>query len=1187
MIQDTLSKVVYTADGEQRQWDVPFQFNDSKDLHIYLTDDGVRVEEVFQNFEFNKEGNYFIYPTPESGLAPLEAGKQILILRETPNTQEEDSSEIYFKSKDIERGLDKLTMQVQELARDSYRAVKVSHFDTTTPEDFTEMLFEAGAKAEEAAARAATSESNAALSEQNAASSKLSAEQASASAIAASQLATSKAEESLRNAERAEIAAADSNMHATNSAESASMAAALLQEVSNSIYNKAQVDAKISGLQAEIDTVEAYIPSDTSDSNMLVNKKELVDKETDIREDLNLGLSGLQNQITAQSAVVSGKQDKLIAGPNITINGNVISATGAGEGGSSEAAWGAISGDINAQTDLINLVGNKESEIRADVNEADSQLQAQITAQATAIAEKQDKLTAGEGVTIEGNVISATGGGGGGSAELPDNVYTEDNLIAGENVTITEVLPEGGIDEHTLACWHFDTDNVDVVNGISLGSSVETSFFKFAQGCSLGNVYQTYINLPFSFGSTQDFSFDLWYLRYASNGDGEIGFKDGKGYYHTMWFYINYLGQVQCRHNGTLSEVVATIPQGKWAHLYAHHKAETNTYEYFIDGKKVYSAVDETLFGDRSQFSIASYYTAYKDEVRISDCIRWDEDFTPPTEPYTLATGPTKKAINAVIPEVELPENVYTSDNLVAGANIEIKEVINPNVIDDNTLLCWHFDGDTKDVVQGAEIELYPGYASLNTSVYKFGSGSCPDYLNPGKYVSLGTTITDNDNFTIDYWTRALNNPETFSWKCSLTGSTTINFSAFGSNNLLFQAIDPSYGTEIASIQKTNTIDASTWSHWAFTYNKDNREVAVYANGEKQGSTILPTSFTFSFDTFIPLDTNYNQGLIDELRVTKSLAWEKDFTPPTEAYTKGEGVTKKAISAIIPPVKLPSDVYRQSNLLGGKNIEIVPEPVEGGIDEVTVACWHFDGRLEDEVSGFVPDAFYSDFLVTSTSKFGSGCYNIQYASTLATFNEFDSFAVDFWYKHNSEYQNAYVGINSDNYSSTTSPTNGYRLVIRGTQIGFQHSRYHENNSDSEFVDFPMYSSGIWHHIVVQRIGASILQLFVDGTMLLQKTMDLSLQRSNNVVFYGSGQYFDEIRISHTSRYNEDFTPPTKPYSVAAPTGNMVINGATKTSQLKNDSAFISGDGVFGVKKLTQSEYDALETKNENTLYILA
>lgn len=50
-------------------------------------------------------------------------------------------------------------------------------------------------------------------------------------------------------------------------------------------------------------------------------------------------------------------------------------------------------------------------DLRADINEADSELQTQITAQAAEIATKQDQLVAGDNIVISGNVISATGAG--------------------------------------------------------------------------------------------------------------------------------------------------------------------------------------------------------------------------------------------------------------------------------------------------------------------------------------------------------------------------------------------------------------------------------------------------------------------------------------------------------------------------------------------------------------------------------------------------------------------------------------------------------------------------------------------------------------------------------------------------------------------------------------------------------
>lgn len=51
-------------------------------------------------------------------------------------------------------------------------------------------------------------------------------------------------------------------------------------------------------------------------------------------------------------------QEKLIAGANITIENNVISATGGGGGG--DAVWGSIAGDINNQTDLKAALNAKQ-----------------------------------------------------------------------------------------------------------------------------------------------------------------------------------------------------------------------------------------------------------------------------------------------------------------------------------------------------------------------------------------------------------------------------------------------------------------------------------------------------------------------------------------------------------------------------------------------------------------------------------------------------------------------------------------------------------------------------------------------------------------------------------------------------------------------------------------------------------
>lgn len=78
--------------------------------------------------------------------------------------------------------------------------------------------------------------------------------------------------------------------------------------------------------------IEQKIPESASGTNHLITKQQLLDEEMDIRDDLNEMASELQTQITAQAAEIATKQDKLTAGDNIVISGNVISATGAGGG---------------------------------------------------------------------------------------------------------------------------------------------------------------------------------------------------------------------------------------------------------------------------------------------------------------------------------------------------------------------------------------------------------------------------------------------------------------------------------------------------------------------------------------------------------------------------------------------------------------------------------------------------------------------------------------------------------------------------------------------------------------------------------------------------------------------------------------------------------------------------------------
>ena len=121
-VSSQTNKVIYIGNGVAKEFAIPFSFLEQEHLKVRQKKNDIQTERTDWTV---KNGNLVFADAPESGA-------EIAIVREVPLTQETDyrDNEI-LHAETLERNFDKLTMQVQQLAEKSARAVTVDIFDDT------------------------------------------------------------------------------------------------------------------------------------------------------------------------------------------------------------------------------------------------------------------------------------------------------------------------------------------------------------------------------------------------------------------------------------------------------------------------------------------------------------------------------------------------------------------------------------------------------------------------------------------------------------------------------------------------------------------------------------------------------------------------------------------------------------------------------------------------------------------------------------------------------------------------------------------------------------------------------------------------------------------------------------------------------------------------------------------------
>lgn len=303
---------------------------------------------------------------------------------------------------------------------------------------------------------------------------------------------------------------------------------------------------------------------------------------------------------------------------------------------------------------------------------------------------KQNTLTAGENITIDGNTISAkdttyTAGAhiyindagvisaDGPEQDIPQNVYTKDSLVSGDSVAIvphTNLFVVGTNDE---SVYHFDKFETqaelweDVVHGYTITLPADTVSrmsdinSKFGRG-SVEIVPSTTRYVPLNENSilrnadftVQEATIDAWVK--GPFGAIGLGVQNLYSVINNNNFMVYYYDAGNVQRTTSVTRYVSDIAT-KWHHILMQNSVTRQAVEFYLDGVRLITLPHSDLSATYFNFnnlnffgsSIESNITRHIDELHIATIAKYDtETFTSPTEPYELEENSGKMQINAV-----------------------------------------------------------------------------------------------------------------------------------------------------------------------------------------------------------------------------------------------------------------------------------------------------------------------------------------------------------------------------------------------------------------------------------------------------------------------------------------------------------------------------------------------------------
>ena len=695
-ITNTKAKSVYNANGTTIEWNLGFTYDDTvSNVHIYIVDANDNETEVTSNYSI--ADGVLTYPTTASGLEPLAEGNKLVIVRDTPRTQDiELTSNGKLDGKVLEGGYDKLTLQVQELTEQVNRAIKfpVTEDSADNFVDPITAITEAKKEALVEIAQATTP-----------------AETAKETAVAKAQVATEQATiatNAATSAKAAQVGAEQAEQNATAQAEKAENAVTAFVEglgiSKNAVIDLGTFDGQTSITSSrtiEFDKKPIAVSlrfSDTNKKLWINGTNSTVGIEVIDNTHCNLFYSIASADFVGQNAVKGPFVVQAIIQYSLLANSATETEMGAVQL-ATKAEAEAGTNDTKAMTPLKTKYAIEANAtvqtLRNDIDDLGDQvagIEGKIPADATEQNQLVTKTQMDDAIASSGSSVDLTG------------YYNRDNLLGADEIEIVEEPVEGGIDGHTLACWHFDEDfNATNLSGIipdityenTASQTLDSSTFKFSPRSlkRTASGFFTAINSNIFNLFTHDFTIDFWHRMSSNLGVSLIRLATSTSTLFTLDSGSDGDGgggsyvPSQLKINNKLLNTTEE-PTGTWNHIACCFTYNTKTVKVFLNGTFYGETILDVLpTGCDRLYLVGGRFSArydWFDELRISDIVRPlnpDGKFPVLTQPYSvaeptgnfvvrnktklvhksdigIANGVASLDENAKVPENQLPDSV-------------------------------------------------------------------------------------------------------------------------------------------------------------------------------------------------------------------------------------------------------------------------------------------------------------------------------------------------------------------------------------------------------------------------------------------------------------------------------------------------------------------------------------------------